>query len=59
MMYTLTSDSEHLPMTTAPPNLHSSNESPDPPMRATYVRVVVVEALVLAALWLFSALFNG
>ena len=31
----------------------------DEPLGATYVAVVVVEALVLAALWLFSRHFSG
>ena len=31
----------------------------DEPFTATYVAVVVVEALVLAALWLFSRHFSG
>ena len=31
----------------------------DEPLAATYVAVVVVEALVLAALWLFSRYFSG
>ena len=31
----------------------------DEPLAATYVAVVVVEAVVLAALWLFSRHFSG
>ena len=31
----------------------------DEPFAATYVAVMVVEALVLAALWLFSRHFSG
>ena len=31
----------------------------DEPFNATYVAVVVVEVLVLAALWLFSRHFSG
>ena len=31
----------------------------DEPLAATFVAVVVVEALVLAGLWLFSRYFSG
>jgi hypothetical protein len=41
------------------PDRSVAGEPPDPPMRATYLRVVVVEVLVLLALWAFSSFFSG
>jgi hypothetical protein len=43
-------------MTTDQPDRHA--ETPDRPMRATYVGVVVVEVIVLLALWAFSSMFG-
>ena len=34
-------------------------ESPDPRMRATYIRVIIVEIVVLLALWALSSAFSG
>jgi hypothetical protein len=40
-----------------------SAENPDPdghdtPMTATYVRVLIVEAVLIVALWLFGRMFS-
>ena len=46
-------------MTTEQPDRPAASEAPDQPMRATFVRVIVVEVVVLLALWAFSAIFSG
>jgi len=46
-------------MTTDSPDRIGVSEAPDRPMRATYVGVVVVEVIVLLALWVFSSMFSG
>jgi hypothetical protein len=46
-------------MTTDRPDSRDVIEPPDPHMHATYVRVVVVELIVLLALWVFSSAFSG
>jgi hypothetical protein len=46
-------------MTANQPDRSAAGEPPDRAMRATYIRVVVLEVIVLLALWLFSTLFNG
>jgi hypothetical protein len=34
-------------------------EAPEPAMRATYVRVIIVEIIVLVALWIFGRAFSA
>lgn len=46
-------------MTTDPPDRSAASETPDRPMRRTYAGVIVVEVIVLLALWVFSSLFSG
>jgi hypothetical protein len=46
-------------MSTGHPDQISAQEPPDPSLRATYLGVVVVEVIVLVALWIFSAAFGG
>jgi hypothetical protein len=36
----------------------STTDSEDTPMTATYIKVVVVEAIILIALWVFGRLFS-
>jgi hypothetical protein len=38
---------------------HQAIQPPDPRMRATYIRVAAVEAIVLMALWALSRAFGG
>ena len=40
-------------------DIHDVIQPPDPRMRATYIRVVVVEMAVLLALWVLSRAFGG
>jgi hypothetical protein len=42
------------PLEPDPPTAHSA----DPPMTATFIRVLVVQALVLTGLWLLQTWFS-
>jgi hypothetical protein len=42
----------------SPESLDRPTESLDRPLNATYVRVVVVEAVIILLLWLFGRMFS-
>jgi hypothetical protein len=46
-------------MTTDQPDRGNASEPSGSHMRPTYVGVVIVEVIVLLALWVFSRLFRG
>jgi len=46
-------------MTTDQPHRDGIIETPDRRMRATFVRVIIVEIVVLLALWAFGSMFSS
>jgi hypothetical protein len=46
-------------MTTDQPDNRDVIERPDPQMGAAYLRVILVEIIVLLALWAFGSAFSG